>query len=202
MGRVTIETYCTPQNCGYTNAVSAGYDLAGNMTSLTYPDGRVVQQVFDSASHLTTVNYQSWNGETVGTSYLSAIGYDPVGHPTSATMGNGVVRTGAYNTRLEPKSLGYANSSSVNLWNKTFLWTKNGNLEQAADTVAGTTRQYNYDTLNRLIGAQDIHGSSTGQTTNTSGQNQSNTLVDSQREVGHPMRPQWPPIRRLHLMDR
>jgi hypothetical protein len=45
MGRVITEANCIPSNCSQTgNAFQAQYDLAGNIKSLTYPDGRALAQ--------------------------------------------------------------------------------------------------------------------------------------------------------------
>lgn len=85
MGRVAQESYWTPQNPNWNTSVSASYDLAGQPISLTYPDGRKVSHTFDPAGRLSTVNYASWNGSSVGTPYLTVNSYDPVGHVDSAT---------------------------------------------------------------------------------------------------------------------
>jgi hypothetical protein len=96
-------------------------------------------------------------------------------------MGNGVALSAAYNARQEVTSLAYGPAAAP-LWSKQYTWTPNGNLELAADMVAGSTRQYGYDTLNRLILAQDIAGtqSSSGETTGISDGFDSNILQDSQ----------------------
>jgi RHS repeat-associated protein len=157
MGRVIYQTGCTPTNCASgANPVAAQYDLAGNIAFLTYPDGRTVSQTLDGAGRLSTVNYYNWNGTSIGSNYLTANSYDAPGHLISATMGNGVAISASYNNpRLELSSLKYGPNSSP-LWSKQYAWMPNGNLQQTADMVAGTTRQYSYDTLNRLLGAQDV----------------------------------------------
>jgi YD repeat-containing protein len=57
MGRVNKSTYCVPQDCKYDIAASVLYDLAGDLTQLTYPDGRVVTQGYNSAGQLSAVNF-------------------------------------------------------------------------------------------------------------------------------------------------
>ena len=188
MGRLTNESYCTPQSCNYSGKAAAGYDLAGNLTSLTYPDGRTVSQGFDSAGRLDAINYASWNGNPVNGTYfaesplaiggVSYSGYDPAGHLTSGTFGNGTTVVASYNSRLELTSLAYSQSST--LWGKTYGWTSNGNLQTTRDSVSGIIRQFGYDTLNRLTLAQDIPGTSTGQSTDSSDESQSNALQNSQ----------------------
>ena len=191
MGRISHEWSSTPSftTTGTVYSSSAVYDLAGDMTSITYPDGRTVGQTFDTAGRESGVNYTSWNGTAVGTPYfaegpltvggVSYAGYDPVGHLTSGTLGNGVTMVAAYNPRLELTSLGYAQAST--LWGKSYGWTPNANLQTMADSVSGVIRQFGYDTLNRLASAQDIAGTSgsSGQTTDTSDQSQSNDLENS-----------------------
>jgi len=157
MGRLKQEIYCTPQNCNYTNTVQAQYDLAGDLTSLTYPNGSIVSQSFDGAGRLSTVGYSYWNGSSyVGANYLTVNNYDPSGHVTSSRIGNGMVTTSAsYNSRLEVSSLAY-NTTPATVWSRLYTWTPNGNLQQATDPITSTTRKYGYDALNRITSALDV----------------------------------------------
>ena len=149
MGRAKLEKYCTPQSCNYGTSVSAVYDFAGDLASLTYPDGRTATQSFDPGARLSGLNF-------AGTSYLTVNSYDAPGHLTSSTMGNGIAVSALYNPRLEITSLVYGPSASP-IWSRQYAWTPNGNLQQAVNLVAGTTRQYGYDTLNRLTSALDVN---------------------------------------------
>ena len=182
VGRLQSEQYCTPQSCNYSNGVSAIYDLVGDTTSLTYPDGRVVSQVFDSAARVNSIS-SSLNGTS--TPNLGLITYDAFNHPISWTMGSGTgatTATSAYNKRVELTSLGYAQGTNTALWGKSYTWTNNANLLTTKDAVSGVVRQFGYDTLDRLVSAQDLKGTSSGsgQTRNTSDQTQTNVLEDSQ----------------------
>jgi RHS repeat-associated protein len=181
MGRLQSQWYCTPQDCNYSNKVSATYDLLGDTTAITYPDGRVVSQGFDGAARLSSVN-SSWSGTS--TPYLGVNTYDAFDHPISWTMDSGSVATtatSAYNKRVELTSLGYAQSAGK-LWGKSYAWTSNANLLSTTDSISGVVRQFGYDTLDRLTSAQDLKGTSSGngQTTNSSDQAQTNVLEDSQ----------------------
>jgi RHS repeat-associated protein len=104
------------------------------------------------------VGYLYWNGSSyVGANYLTVNSYDPPGHVTRSSIGSGMVATSAsYNSRLEISSLAY-NTTPATVWSKLFTWTPNGNLQQAADTIAGTTREYGYDPLNRITSALDVN---------------------------------------------
>jgi len=151
MGRLTKETYCTPQNCSYDNSVQGVYDVAGSLDSLTYPDGNVATQGFDAASRLTSVKF----GTGGGTNYVTVNAFDPVSHVTSLTMGNEYTMAAGYNSRMEIGSLSYASPSST-VWARQYTWTPNGNLQQAVNSVNGTTRQYTNDALSRITAAQDV----------------------------------------------
>lgn len=62
------------------------YDGMGRVTSVTYPDGRVVTQGYDTTGRLTAMP-----------GYLSgSIAYDAVGRPASWTMANGVEANQGY----------------------------------------------------------------------------------------------------------
>jgi RHS repeat-associated protein len=124
---------------------------------MTYPDGRVVQNGFDAAGRMNAVTYLSWNSNSINQPYFSeSNGYDPAGHPISATFGNGVAYTAGYDYRERISTLMYGGSSAP-LWSKQFAWIKNSNLQSQTDLITGVQRQFNYDNLNRLTAAQDIY---------------------------------------------
>jgi RHS repeat-associated protein len=188
MGRVLKSTYCVPQDCKYDIAASAIYDLAGDLTQLTYPDGRVVTQGYNGAGQLSSVNFASFSGNSVNSKYLTVPtpgGYDAAGHLINATMGNGVQITSAYNNRETIGSLGYA-LGSQNLWSKQYTWYANENLKLITDGISGVQREFTYDNLNRLQSAQDLAGTSggTGEVAAISVEAEDNTLQSSQQLGG------------------
>jgi RHS repeat-associated protein len=157
MGRLKEQVNWIPQNQGFNTPVSASYDLAGDLTSLTYPDGRVVAQSFDEAARLTGVSYAAWGSTAVGTSYFTNSRFAPPGQPTASTMGNGVTVAATYNSRQNVTHMAYSNSSGTALWSKNFIWDYNAqNLRFEGDGVTGNVRQFTYDTLNRLTSAADL----------------------------------------------
>jgi RHS repeat-associated protein len=188
MGRVTSRSYCVPSNCSLTIQAQAKYDLAGNMTSQTYPDGRTITQGIDRAGRISSVSYTGWAGNGHSTSYLNVdpnAGYDAAGHLTLATMGNGLGIQAGYDSRERIQSLLYGTSTDL-LWGKYYGWTPNSNLQTRSDAIINMEREFTYDPLNRLTSAQDIvpSGGSTaaaGDASNSSGeQDTSNTLPNAQ----------------------
>ncbi len=178
MGRVVKQSYCVPQNCSYSIVAAASYDLTGNQTSLTYPDGRVVTQSYDTANRFVGLQYAKWGSTSIGTSYYSASSFAPPGLITSSTMGNGVTLTSSFNNRVAVASMAYVSAGST-IWSKQFQWDKTGrNLLLLTDGQTGNSRQFGYDTLNRVNSALDAHvvQSYATATVNISGSEQSYTF--------------------------
>jgi RHS repeat-associated protein len=65
-----------------------GYDTVGNLKSLTYPDGRVVNYVYNDANQLVEV--VDWDDRS------TKFTYDSSSHVTSITFPNGIVRMMTY----------------------------------------------------------------------------------------------------------
>ena len=114
----------------------------------------MIAESYDSAKHLTGVEYGSWNGQSVGTPYYSATTFAPAGQTTAATFGNGVQMTASFNSRQSLTALSYATSSQT-LWSKQYTWAANAkNLLQIADMLdPSATYNFTYDPDNRLIAA-------------------------------------------------
>ncbi len=154
MGRLIYQTNCVPSNCTQTgNAGYAGYDLAGNLTSLTYPDGRVVSQTYN-LGQLSGVTYTGWNGQSENVAYLSSTSYGPPGNLTGETLGNGVQLIAGNNSRLSLTSLQYKTTAQT-LWSKQYTWAANAmNLTNVTDTLnSAQSYTYGYDPDNRITSA-------------------------------------------------
>jgi RHS repeat-associated protein len=146
---------------------NASYDLAGNLTGLTYPDGRLVQQTFDSAGRLLTSNLVSLNGVDAAESYLQGMSYFPDGSPSLMTLGNGVQQRITKNNRLQTQSNLVTNPVPLLTFGGTETYlsrqycyancgsggvANNGNIWEIDDNLQGPHRsqQFTYDSLNRI----------------------------------------------------
>jgi RHS repeat-associated protein len=169
MGRVISQTNPRASNTN-TNAypIAADYDFAGNLKSITYPDGRVVSQSFDTANRLTSVTYTQWGGQILGApeSYMSSVAYTPTGAMTSATLGNGVQVTATYNKRQAITSLKYMRTGAP-IWSKEYSWAANAqNLLAVSDKVStNSSKAYVYDQLNRITKVSTFDSASATQPT-------------------------------------
>ena len=178
MGRMTQQGNWTPSSPNHTSqVVSSAYDLAGNLTSLTYPDGRTIKQGFQGDGNLHSVTFDNWQGNGVGYSYLSSASYFPDGSPMSMTFGNGVTQSYGRNNRLQTSEIRVANGSTT-FFDKQFCHgpnndptaplctasngANNGNIQQILDAQNGANSQgFSYDGINRL--ASFSNGSGTMQ---------------------------------------
>jgi len=181
MGRVASETRTINPGPGLnpvTRTLSYQYDLAGNPTQITYPDGTVVQYAEDNAGRdLSAID------TTHGINYVANATYAPVGGIASFTEGAGsttITNSFLYNPRLQvcreiASTVGITPQSCTdathigNLMDFQYDFhvgnADNGNLYTAANNKdTSRTQTYAYDTLNRLLKAQ------TQGTLNSSGQ--------------------------------
>jgi len=114
------------------------YDGMGRVTSVTYPDGRVVTQGYDTTGRLTAMP-----------GYLSgSIAYDSVGRPASWTMANGVEANQGYDGVGRIASLGYSGDDDI----ASFSFRYDG----AGNMVGKNRSSYSYDSRNRLSLADEI----------------------------------------------
>ncbi len=142
--------------------VSALYDLAGNMTDLTYPDGHHIKQTFNNAGQILTSNLVDINGTTANANYLQSASYSPDGAPSQVTLGNGVVQTIGENNRMQVQNITVSTPlppfSGQSFLSHTYCYVNcdlqtanNGNIWGITDTLnSGLTRGFSYDALSRI----------------------------------------------------
>ena len=161
-GRVNRIPAAFPSEGGWSaHETDIGYDLAGNVTSLRYPDGRAVTQGWDAGGRMTSSVFDNWNGQHVGYTYASGFTYTPAGAQTEMTMGNGVYTHVPYNNRQQICQVWIQNPQQT-LMDKHYFYTagsgycannagNNGNIAQIQDMQNNNRSQsFSYDALNRL----------------------------------------------------
>jgi RHS repeat-associated protein len=151
---------------GQTYSFAYSYNLAGALTSETYPSGRVVNMAHDGADRVSAVT-GNLNGQQ--TPYVSGILYAPHGAPSFYGYGNQLIRSLSYNSRLQWSCVQdmLQNSPSEYLWYVCPNWgttNNNGNLQSVASSEGGPaalsslpqfTESFGYDGTNRLTSASD-----------------------------------------------
>ncbi|OYV98574.1 MAG: hypothetical protein B7X11_05915, partial [Acidobacteria bacterium 37-65-4] len=148
LGRVTASAQSTS---GQNYTFGYGYDLAGDLTSETYPSERKVLTGYNGGDRITGV--QAYGGTT----YASAMSYAPQGAVSSMTLGNGLVETTAFNNRLQPTSIA---AGALASFGYTYGGTNNnGNVmsQTISDPGLSLTQTYGYDGVNRLATASETN---------------------------------------------
>jgi len=149
MGRMlsanrTIST--TPYPISYT------YDLAGNLTSLGYPSGRLVQYDF-TGGQLNKVT-DATNAQAPF-NYVSSVTYAPLGTLQQVNLGNNVVTTALWNNRVQLASILTQKTAGASYLSLGYSYFTNGQIQQITNNLnANKTEKYTYDDLRRLLTAQ------------------------------------------------
>lgn len=150
-------------NGAWQQAFDLKYDLAGNITDFTYPDGLHIQQAWDGAGHLSNSNLVDINGVSTSQGYLQSATYHPDGSPYMLTLGNGVQQAVDENNRLQIQSMvassPLAPFNSHPFLSHTYCYVNcstggthnNGNIWGITDTLnPSLTQGFTYDSLNRI----------------------------------------------------
>src|SRR5437016_8187293 len=147
------------------------FETFGRLLQITYPDGEVVTNVYDSGGNLTNatgVKAVAASGQNHRYQYLQSLLYDKFEQRSVVTQGNGVKTAYTYdaNTRRLSNLNAVRQGNSI-FQNLTYTYDKVGNILNLANNVAvpppnvfgGPTNQnFAYDDLYRLT-----HGDGTFQ---------------------------------------
>lgn len=189
MGRINWQAECISHGLngcatfgpGYNSGGIPGYNLAGQLYSLTYPSGRIVTYQHNSAGWLNKIIYTSYNGTSISPEYdyyaVATGSFLPTGSPTTATFGNGTTETYQYNPRLQPLGLQVAGSiagTATTFLNRTYSYQQTawnsypgpwnaGNVTSVVDNLynskhannSGRDQYFTYDALNRICSASE-----------------------------------------------
>jgi YD repeat-containing protein len=165
LGRIATDTQSIDQQ---TYTLQYAYNLAGQISVITYPSTHTVALNHDSIGRLCSIG-TSGSTCTAGTQYLSNLTYNAADEPLGMTMGNGVQGSLTYNDHLQLSTLRYfktgAASDVLNLsYDYTFA-SQSGNNGQIQAihyfTQPGTedltkSESFTYDQLKRLTAAQTL----------------------------------------------
>lgn len=147
-----------------------GYNLAGQLTSETYPSGKIINYGYDTNGRLSNIADQS-------RTYLSGIQYLGSGNNVNGlTLGNSTVQGFEYNNRLQltkqtltktneilqqyDYSYGQMNPNTEEITTNS----NNGQLGKVESYIGGQkqwTQKFFYDSLGRLSDAKEYKGSTT-----------------------------------------
>jgi RHS repeat-associated protein len=159
LGRILQSKQATQAGGSQSYTLSYEYNLAGEMTTETYPSLKKVVTSYDTAGRISEVKDQALNRV-----YASGFSYASHGGVTAMTLGNNLIEGTTFNNRLQPTQikLGTAASPSsalqldytygVRVSGVLDVTKNNGNVERETISFPGLNAQqtYTYDGLNRL----------------------------------------------------
>lgn len=156
--------YTQPLPSGAGRTVAYTYDAASNVTAMTYPSGRVINQTFDSLNRLSTISSPVGGHPT--TQLIAQFDFVGRSRYTKRTLGNNTTTTYTYNGQLGAPTptmdFGFRRMSSVTHRNSagtvidqwTLRWDTNQNKIRRTHDAGGTSnlsdRRYLYDEIDRL----------------------------------------------------
>jgi RHS repeat-associated protein len=151
---------------GTTYNTSYAYNLAAELSQITYPSGRVVQQAVDAIGRLCAVATSATNCTTLTSPFASGLAYSASGQLTDLKYGNGVYASYGYNANLQLSCLDYSTTSrngtcthdGTTKFGLTYSYPaapgNNGLISSISDYVdSGRNASYTYDALYRLVTA-------------------------------------------------
>ena len=159
MGRVSQRTEVSQSEIGTGgHSLSIGYDLAGNINSLTYPDGRTVTSVYGSSSRLASMS------DSNGAAYVSSVAYFPNGSPQLTITNNVLAQQYSMNSRQQICDSSFGNQYGTLMRRQYFFGSdnssnalcntasgNNGNILHVMDALnTNNSQHYVVDTLDRL----------------------------------------------------
>jgi RHS repeat-associated protein len=173
---------------GVQYTISYTYDLAGNVQSISYPDGSKVSYSYDALDRVTkvysgtstyasfTYNYDSTiNSITYGDGEVTKYSYDSMSRPTSMVAMQGSTQelslTYKYDNAgnvvsIDSESFGYdpldrLTSASGPWGTTTYSYDAAGNMVQKTNSSSSTTTMDSYNSMDELVRSSTASGATT-----------------------------------------
>ena len=141
---------------GKTFTTKYAYDPASRISGITYPDGAVVGNSYNTAGYLQRVSARPVGATASST--IASLSHLPFGAITGAAYGNGISESWAFDLDYRPTSLKDATSSAV-LQNLNYGYDAANNVKTIGDSVNKSDSQsMTYDVLNRLTTGASASG--------------------------------------------
>ena len=149
---------------GTTYNTSYAYNIAGELTQITYPSGRVIQQSVDAIGRLCEIAPSTTGCGTAANPYATGYGYNVASQATGFKYGNGIYASlGFSSDRLQLNCLDYSTTNrngtcthdSTTKFGLGYSYgtagSNNGLIAGITDSVDnGRSIAYTYDPLSRL----------------------------------------------------
>jgi RHS repeat-associated protein len=153
-GSVTGETW---QLDAQSYVIGYGYDLAGDLSRITYPSGRQVDFSYDAGGRIEDITTRA-TGSGAFSDVVSDAGHAPYGPLIGYVFGNGVSAALGLDTSYRLTGIELTGPSSVIL-GKTYTYDDNSRVTAIADAVTpASSATYTYHLDGRLKRAVGVWG--------------------------------------------
>ena len=153
LGDVTASTQIIGKQVSTT---SETYDLAGKVTQITYPSGRLVNFTYDSQGRISGVTTRA-NSYAPGVTLASGVTYEPFGPLATLTYGNGLTLKRTYDADYRITGI-VTQGGGVTVQNESLAYDAKGNVVSITDHLTPADSQvFTYDALNRLLTASGTY---------------------------------------------
>ena len=152
-GNLATKTYSV-ESTNY--SLTYSYDLANNITQVTYPSGRLVNYSYDNQGRIDGITTQE-NAQATAEAVISSATYLPFGPLQSYTYGNGMTQTMLYDPDYRITDIEAVGNSTI--LDLNYGYDLNSNITTLADQDnAAYTQTFDYDKVNRLTDADGNYG--------------------------------------------
>jgi RHS repeat-associated protein len=136
---------------GAVNTVTMTYDGVGNQTSITYPSGRIIVRTFDSLNRVK-ISRDDPPGPGATNAFFQYIG---PGRVARVDYGNGAREDVTYDAVPRVRTIQHSALGSP-FFDHLVAWDQSHNLLLNTNRLfVGTSKQYQYDSVNRLVRSDD-----------------------------------------------
>jgi RHS repeat-associated protein len=161
---------------GINYTTSYAFDLAGNVTRITYPSGLIVDYQRDSLGQVSGIMMKA-NAGAQAVTLASNIGYMPFGPMQSLTLGNGVQVANDYDLDYRLSRMQATGTSTVQ--DLTLAYDPASNIGSITDAVSPSLSQtFQYDLLGRVTQGTGSYGTD-GYTYDAVGNRLTRSLVNA-----------------------
>ncbi|MBN1641209.1 MAG: RHS repeat protein [Anaerolineae bacterium] len=134
----------------FTKTVSYAYDLAGNLLTLTDPDGRTIAYAYDAANRPVTV--------TDSAGGVTALAYDLAGRQTEIRYPHGMRAAYGYDAAGQLESIVTYDATDAPVWEVAYAYDPNGRVIAVTRETGIAEAVYTYNAVGWLTRAQYATG--------------------------------------------
>ena len=137
---------------GTTYITRYDYNLADQLTKITYPSGRIVNYVRDVMGRISSITTQA-NSVSAAVNIATSISYLPYGEVAGWNYGNGLVAAISYDADYRITKI-RIRDGAVDIYHNDYGYDAGGNVDNIVDNLIPARSQiFVYDALDRLTSA-------------------------------------------------